>query len=75
MMPFLYEPPTPHRCGLPWRELGAMDYDNTGARWRCDDCGKTWIYLPIPWERDWVPLRWWHKWTRPMCATGEEAGQ
>lgn len=62
---FLYMPPDPHRCALPWRERGAMHHDKEGARWQCG-CGKRWIYLPITWDRGWVPLRWWHRWTRPM---------
>lgn len=65
-MGWLYTPPEKHECETPRLD---NDYSLAGARWECDDCETRWIYLPITWERSWVQLRWWHRFTSPM--TGE----
>lgn len=50
--------PQPHRHLLP--EQPEAEGLRPGAVVECASCGRLFLLDPIPWERTWVPLRWWH---------------
>ena len=55
----VYTPDEPHRCDLPGLDgfIGGST-DDRGALEVCE-CGRAWVYDPIPWEQTYRPLRPW----------------
>jgi ribosomal protein L37AE/L43A len=50
----IYRKPQPHHCEP---GLGAKVSVNTGDVWKCDDCGKTYVFKNLP-NSDYGGYRW-----------------
>lgn len=58
-MTVIYNPDQPHRCVLSGHRDGVSTHLQPGAVEVCDECGKAYVYHPIPWEQIYRPLRPW----------------
>ena len=47
----IYNPPKPHACVLSASSEAVPKAPNRGAVEVCGECGRAWVYDPIPWER------------------------
>lgn len=54
----IYTPDEPHRCDLPGL-TGFVPNDLDRGVVEVCECGRAWVYDPIPWEQVWRPLRPW----------------
>lgn len=55
----IYEPAERHDCDLDGNGRFVPDDLRPGTVEVCQECGRTWVYDPIPWERTYRRLRPW----------------